>query len=385
MQNYDWGSNTAFWRLLGRQMSGQPEAELWMGAHPKAPSMARLDSRSIALDRMIADDPVATIGLAALDVYGPALPFLFKVLALGKPASVQAHPIRARSVHGFEAEESAGVPLDAPHRSYKDRGDKPEIVVALEPMVILSGIRPLHDIEAALRAAGVPELAALADVQDAAEAIGKVLRATLMLDHVDGTRLHRRLVAAAPNMAEGEILQKLADDYPGDPAVIVALLLNLVKLRPEEALYTPPGRLHVLVSGAGIELMANSDNVLRAGLTSKYVDVDELLVASDLRPVAPALVVPELASPAERVYPAPAEEFGLSVIDLEVGGMFRSGRGPEILLLLGDHGHLRWPGGDLTLRRSGAVFVPASVTEFEAHGTGQLYRACVPGSSLRRS
>ena len=301
VQHYDWGSRTALGRLLGRRMSGRPEAELWMGAHPTAPSVALLGSRRVALDRVIAEHPVETLGRSALDGHGATLPFLFKVLALGKPVSVQAHPTRACAVRGFEAEQRAGVPIDAPHRSYRDRGHKPEIMVVLEPMVVLSGIRPLDEIEAALAAAGVPELAALAapaGVQDAAGAIRRVLRATLTLGDAAGASLHRRLVeGAARNTAEGALLAKLADHHPGDPTVIAALLLHRVELRPGEALYTPPGQLHAFVSGAGIELMANSDNVLRAGLTSKHVDVDELLVASDLRPAAPALIQPPACRP----------------------------------------------------------------------------------------
>ncbi len=346
-----------------------------MGAHPQAPSVARVGARRMALDRLIAEHPAETLGRAALDGHGATLPFLFKVLALGKPVSVQAHPTRARAARGFEAEQRAGVPLDAPHRSYRDRGHKPEVMVALEPMVVLSGVRPLQEIEGALTAAGVGELAAPAGREDAAEAIRRLLRATLTLDGAAGAILHRRLVdGAARDTAEGALLAELAEHYPGDPTVIAALLLNLVELEPGGALYTPPGRLHAFVSGAGIELMANSDNVLRAGLTSKHVDADELLAASALRPAAPERIVPRPASPAERVYPAPAEEFRLSVIDLEADGRFAP-QGPEILLLIGDRAHLRWSGGTLTLRRGDAVFVPASVAAYEAHGTGPLYRA----------
>ena len=349
-----------------------------MGAHPQAPSVARVGARRMALDRLIAEHPAETLGRAALDGHRATLPFLFKVLGLGKPVSVQAHPTRARAVRGFEAEQRAGVPLGAPHRSYRDRGHKPEVMVALEPMVVLSGIRPLQEIEATLSAAGAGELAALAAPagrEEAAETIRRLLLATLTLDGAAGALLHRRLVdGAARDTAEGALLAELAGHYPGDPTVIAALLLNLVELEPGEALYTPPGRLHAFVSGAGIELMANSDNVLRAGLTSKHVDAGELLAASDLRPAAPARIVPRPASAAERVYPAPAEEFRLSVIDLEAGGRFTP-QGPEILLLLGDGAHLRWPGGTLTMRRGDAVFVPASVAAYEAHGAGLLYRA----------
>ncbi len=395
VQYYDWGARATLGRLLGRPGSGRPEAELWMGAHPKAPSAARVDSRRVPLDRLIADRPIETLGRCApagqgaagmqgaAGGQGAALPFLFKLLALGGPVSVQVHPTRARAARGFDAEERTGVPIDAPHRCYRDRGHKPEIMLALEPMEALAGIRPLPEIEAALAAAGVAELAApaaLAAGRDAAAAaVGGVLRAVLTLDRAAGARLHRRLVAgAARDTAAGALLRKLAARYPGDPAVIAALLLNRVALGPGEALYTPPGQLHAFVSGAGVELMASSDNVLRAGLTTKHVDVDELLAACDLRPAPPARVPPRPAGPAERVYPAPAEEFRLSVIDLQAGGAFAPRRGPEILLLLGAGARLRWPGGTLPLRRGDAAFVPAAVPAYEARGAGRLYRACVP-------
>lgn len=381
VRHYDWGSRTALGRLLGRPASGRPEAEMWMGAHPVAPSVAQVGCGRVPLDRLVAGRPIETLGRCAATGQGAAaLPFLFKLLALGGPVSVQLHPTRARAARGFDAEERTGVPIDAPHRCYRDRGHKPELLLALEPMEVLAGIRPRPEIEAALAAAGVAELAATAAAgQDAAAAVGRVLRAALTLDRAAGARLHRRLVAgAAPGIAAGALLARLAERYPDDPAVIAALLLNRVALRPGEALYTPPGQLHAFVSGVGVELMASSDNVLRAGLTTKHVDVDELLAAGDLRPAPSARVAPRPAGPAEQVYPTPAEEFELSVIDLQSGGAFAPRRGPEILLLLGDGARLRWPGGTLALRRGDAVFVPAAVPAYAARGAGRLYRARVP-------
>lgn len=355
-----------------------------MGAHPVAPSVAQVGCERVPLDRLVAGRPIETLGRCAAAGQGAALPFLFKLLALGGPVSVQIHPTRARAACGFDEEERTGVPIDAPHRCYRDRGHKPEILLALEPMEVLAGIRPRPEIEAALAAAGVAELAATAAAgQDAAAAVGRVLRAALTLDRAAGARLHRRLVAGATpggaaGSAAGALLARLAERFPGDPTVIAALLLNRVALRPGEALYTPPGQLHAFVSGAGVELMASSDNVLRAGLTTKHVDVDELLAAGDLRPALPARVPPRPAGPAEQVYPTPAEEFELSVIDLQSGGAFAPRWGPEILLLLGDGARLRWPGGTLSLRRGDAVFVPASIPAYAARGAGRLYRARVP-------
>ena len=384
VRHYDWGSRTALGRLTGRPAVAPSVAQVGPGS----------GSGRVTLDRLVADRPIETLGRCAAAGQGAALPFLFKLLALGRPVSVQVHPTRARAARGFAEEERTGVPIDAPHRSYRDRGHKPELMLALEPMEVLAGIRPLPEIAAALAAAGVAELAATAAGRDAAAAVGRVLRAVLTLDRAAGARLHRRLVAgtapgsaapgsaapgsAAPGSAAGALLARLAERYPDDPAVIAALLLNRVALRPGEALFTPPGQLHAYVSGAGVELMANSDNVLRAGLTTKHVDVDELLAAADLRPAPPARVPPRLAGPAEQVYPTPAEEFQLSVIDLQAGGAFAPRRGPEILLLLGDGARLRWPGGTLALRRGDAAFVPAAVPAYEARGAGRLYRARVP-------
>ena len=379
VQRYEWGSRTAFGRLLGRPGSGGPEAELWMGAHPRAPSAARIGPRRVPLDRLIADRPLETLGRCAAGGQAPGLPFLFKLLAMGRPVSIQVHPTRARAARGFDAEDRAGVPIDAPHRCYRDRGHKPEIMLALEPMEILTGVRPLPEIESALAAAGVADLAPAAPASGGdAAAVGRLLRAVLTLDRAAGERLHRRLTAGAPHTAAGALLRKLAASYPGDPAVIGALLLNRVALRPGEALYTAPGQLHALVSGAGVELMASSDNVLRAGLTGKHVDVERTLAAAHLRPAPPAHVAPRPAGPAERVYPAPAREFRLSVIDLQTGGAFAPRHGPEILLLLGAGARLRWPGGTLALQRGDAVFVPACVPSYRAWGAGRLYRACVP-------
>lgn len=381
VQHYHWGSDSAFNRLLGRQLHSRPEAESWMGAHPKAPSIACLGPRRVPLDRLIADDPIATLGHDVLGVHGPSLPFLFKVLALGEPVSVQTHPSKECAAYGFKAEESKAIPLGDPHRSYRDRGHKPEIIVALEPMVILSGIRQFSEIRTAVRRSGIAELTALVDMEDLSNVIPQLLRFALNIGSTAGVRLHEQLVAAAPHMDQGAVLEQLAHYYPGDPAVVMAVLLNLVHLRPGQALYTPPGQVHALVSGAGIELMANSDNVLRAGLTSKPVHLEEFLTVSILRPGSPVLVVPTMKSPAECVYSAPVEEFQLSIIDLEVGGTFLSRQGPEILLLLGDSAHLRWSEGDLILRRGGVAFVPAVVKEYEARGAGKLYRACMPDRS----
>lgn len=364
MQNYDWGSRTTLSRLIGRPASGDPEAEMWMGAHTKAPSIALVNSERVPLDRLIVDHPNETLGRLAGE---KELPFLFKILALSRPVSLQVHPNRVCAERGFETEERRGVPIDAPNRSYRDRRHKPEILMALEPMVVLCGFMAERKIQDAMFAAGVGDLIA---------PVRQLLRFVLTLNKDDGARLHQRLVEGAdPSTPTGSLLRILASHYPGDPTVIAALLLNMVELSPGQALYIPPGQLHTFVSGSGIELMANSDNVLRAGLTAKHLDERELLLTGDLSYRSPSIILSRSDKMSETIYPTPADEFQLSVINLHLGGSFSTESGPEILLLLGEEAHIEWSDRALDLRRGEVVFVPGTVKEYYAKGVGRLYRA----------
>jgi mannose-6-phosphate isomerase len=387
IQEYAWGSQTTLPRLLGRPVSGQPQAELWLGDHAKSPSVAITDAGPVPLDRVIAAHPAAVLGRAA--AFG-ALPYLLKVLAIEAPLSLQLHPTAAQAVAGFEREHAAGLALDAPNRTYRDRNHKPELLVATAATQVMSGIRPREQLAAAVRqldwdSAPLP-LARLGNADDGS-AVADTLRWLLQLPPDAAATLHRELRGRAdPATSDGALLNHLAAAYPDDATILAALLLNSTELQPGEGIYTGAGTLHAYVRGSGVELMANSDNVLRAGLTPKHVDVGELLAVADFRS-APLLPLRGVADGCERRYPTPAREFLLSVIDLEqattTAADFDTEAGPEVLLLLGASATLQWQtaGGStrrLQLERGAAAFVPAAVAGYRAHGSGALYRARLP-------
>jgi mannose-6-phosphate isomerase len=274
-RDYAWGSSTAIAELQGRTPSGRPEAELWLGTHPGSPS--RLVGREGTLS----------------DVVGE-LPFLLKILAAATPLSLQAHPTTAQAQQGFARENAAGIPLDAPNRTYKDPYAKPELMYALsDEFRALCGFRPVAETRAALSAGAVghllPELRSDADIR-------RVFEWLLSGDpSVSGVVAE---VSAASVSAPGDswrTVRGLVDHFPGDPGIVISLLLHTVVLRRGEALYLPPGNIHAYQEGLGIELMGASDNVLRGGLTPKHVDVAELLTVLDFRALPAPRITPTVS------------------------------------------------------------------------------------------
>jgi len=357
---YDWGSHTAIAALLGLSAPGGPQAELWMGAHPDDPSRLPDGTR---LDAAIAADPTAALGAPTVAAFGPRLPFLAKVLAAERPLSLQVHPTLAQARAGFAAERAAGIE----HGNYTDDNHKPELICALTPFSGLAGFRPVEPTARLLRSL---DLAEYADrLGDLASLVGE------WLTMADPSALVKRVAAAAAEdgefPAERACAGALAMAYPTDPGVLVALLLNLVRLEPGEALFLPAGVPHAYLSGVGVEVMANSDNVLRGGLTSKRIDVPELLKLLDFAP-APAQVQSGTAvSAAEWAYPVPAREFRLSRLS---GAVELPPGTPHIVLVLDGEFALRRGGAELSLRRGQSAFVGAAGGPAELVGTGTAYR-----------
>jgi mannose-6-phosphate isomerase len=410
IQNYAWGSKTALARLQGRPAASEPEAELWIGAHPKAPSVVTVAGQRVTLDRLVADRLGETLGSTA-DRFGPALPFLLKILAVAEPLSIQAHPSLAQAAEGFAREQAAGIAPDAPNRNYRDRNHKPELAVALEPYWMMSGFRPYADLVRHLEAVGVPELRdviAALHRRPTERALGSLLATALQLNDRQRDDLVSRAEKYAasqlsskdcgsnsahpgsPSVALTEVeaparwVERLAASYPGDAGVLSPYLLNLVRLAPGEGIFTGAGTLHAALSGTAVELQANSDNVLRGGLTVKHVDVPELLRVARFVPEEAAVLSPPADANGERRYPTPAAEFALSAVALD---RLPPGRrvfsatvnGPEILLLL--HGEATVTdaqGRSLGCRSGEALFVPAAVGSYRVHGTALLFRARVP-------
>jgi mannose-6-phosphate isomerase len=359
---YDWGSHTAIAELLGRPAPGGPQAELWMGAHPDDPS--RLSDGTTLAER-IAADPTAELGAPAVAAFGPRLPFLAKVLAAQRPLSLQVHPTLAQARAGFAAERAAGITPGT--GNYRDDNHKPELICALTPFSGLAGFRP---VETTARLLQTLDLAEFADrLGDLAGLVGE------WLTMPDPGTLVKRVAAAAAGDGEFPVERacalSLAAAYPGDPGVLVALLLNLVQLDPGDALFLPAGVPHAYLSGVGVEVMANSDNVLRGGLTSKRIDVAELLQLLDAEPAPPQVQTGIAVSAAEWAYPVPAREFRLSRIS---GATELPAGTPQIVLVLDGEFTLSRDGVQIALGRGQSAFVSAAGGAAGLRGSGTAYR-----------
>jgi mannose-6-phosphate isomerase len=384
---YAWGSRTAIAELTGRTAPTGPEAELWMGAHPMAPSkVARDGAPERALDTIIEADPTGELGAASLAAFGPRLPFLLKVLAADAPLSLQAHPHADRARAGFDDEERRGIARDAPSRNYRDPSHKPELLCALAPFDALCGFRRAGDTIALFDSLAVPELdPVLAPLRDARDRSGLAATFRAIMTMPDAARAVDALVArcAAPRASdafaeERALAVRLAALYPGDVGIVSALLLNHLHLAPGEAIYLDAGNLHAYLGGVGVEIMASSDNVLRGGLTKKHVDVPELVRILDFEdgPVTPR--TPRAIDEHEKVYDTPAREFRLSVIEPRGAKITRVTSGPEIVLATAGALVLQPRSGPtVELARGAAAFVPASTGSYALSGTGVVYRAAV--------
>jgi len=373
---YAWGSPTAIPRLLGRENpEGAPWAELWMGAHPKAPSIVDYRGERWALDALIDREPGAILGAAAA-ARGGGLPFLFKVLAAGSPLSIQCHPDKAQAAAGFAREEALGIPRDAPNRSYRDANHKPELIVALTPFTALKGFRAVMEIREGL-ATHVP--LALLPERALLDEPGGLRRFFSALMNLPGERRAAVLETALRRSAPGGWVHRLHRYYPGDIGALAPLILNMVTLQPGEALFLQARELHAYLEGVGLEVMANSDNVLRGGLTKKHVDVPELLSTLNFDPIRPRILSPEPVGPAEARYDTPAPEFALSVIDLCDGQAFDAPaeRGVEILLVVSGAGQAECGGASRPIRQGDALLAPASAGAYRLSGEGRVYRVLV--------
>jgi mannose-6-phosphate isomerase len=384
---YAWGSRRALAELRGEtSASSTPEAELWMGAHPLAPS--RLLDSGQALDAAIAAAPAALLGSSVAAAYADKLPFLLKILAADTPLSLQAHPSLAQASAGFAADEAAKIPLDASTRNYKDANHKPELLCALSEFWALCGFRQVEQTLLLFDELGVEQLAsyreALAQATDR-EGIARVFAQLMQAPRAEQAELAAATSAACrarasssthfgPELGWGARIGAL---YPGDVGVVSALMLNLLKLEPGEAIYLPAGNLHAYLGGTGVEIMASSDNVLRGGLTPKHVDVPELLRVLDFSPLSVTPLRPE-PSGLEHVYDTPAREFRLSYFELGGQSLEVTVSGPEIWLVTAGTIELSARDGSvLELSPTRSVFASADTGRLGLRGSGRIFRAKV--------
>ena len=398
VQAYAWGSRTALPELCGTASPApHPVAEHWFGAHDSGSSLCA-DGR--ALDARIAADPVGELGVQVAREHGGGLPFLVKLLSAEQALSLQAHPSPEKARDGFAAEDARGIPVNAPDRNYRDVNHKPEILVALTEFHALVGFRPVSRTVALLDALDAPGLRPYREMlagQPDAEGVRAVFTTFVTMPHIALETIVADLVTAAVgyltvNGVEAEwsheatTVVELAERYPTDPGVLGALLLNRVALCPGEAVYLGPGQLHAYLRGVGVEVMANSDNVLRGGLTPKHVDVPELMRVLEFDPLPDPTVQPVAADrdiPGEVDYPTPEPDFALSRIVLPEGSEPVTYRpdGPEVLLCTSGRLRVRENDASEILGTGGAVWVPASTPSvtLDAVGGATVYRTRVGG------
>jgi len=388
IKHYAWGSTTFIPRLLGIPGDGSPWAELWMGSHSHTSSLVSLPSGDVCLGELIAGDPRRYLGEKTAQRYGE-LPFLFKLLAAEKPLSIQAHPNLAQAREGFERENKAQIAHNAPNRNYCDPNHKPEIICALTPFTGMCGFRSREEITRLLsvfnagcspvREAFIPLLKAL-EVPDQALALRNFLDALFGLSLPVREALTQFILSAQGEGYEWELMREFARQYPGDPAIIAPLYLALFRLEPGEALFLKAGAPHCYIHGLGVELMANSDNVLRGGLTAKHIDIPELMKVLDFNAVQPHIIKPEPDS-ACFTYPAPCEEFSLTVIrgtGTATSAAFTR-NAPAICVVTEGEVSI----GGMVLKQGEAAFIPANGDDplvLQGHFT--LYAASVPGEQV---
>ena len=376
IRDYAWGSLTALPELIGVEPDGKPQAELWMGAHESAPSV--LPSGDSLYD-VVSAGPSDVLGAETAERFEGRFPFLAKLLAAGQPLSIQAHPSREQAIDGYARDEAAGIPRDAADRNYKDAWPKPEILIALEPFDALVGFRPLHSTVALLDALAPEGFYELTDLLRN----GKLQDAFTQFMSADRDSIRPLVAALGEAVArytgkafglERESLAKLCADFPDDPGVLAALLLNRVRLERFEAVYLPAGNVHAYLQGLGFEVMANSDNVLRGGLTSKHIDVPELVSVVDFEPLADPVLTATTVADGVATYETGCEYFAIHRVELDGDERTVDGTGPRIIccvagtidalgkesavtLSTGQSAFAAGPEGPCILRGSGTAFV----------------------------
>ncbi|PAO24031.1 mannose-6-phosphate isomerase [Enterobacter roggenkampii] len=379
VQNYAWGSKTALTDLYGiANPNNLPMAELWMGAHPKSSSKIEdASGQARSLRDVIDADKAALLGDKVAQRFGE-LPFLFKVLCADQPLSIQVHPNKQASEIGFAKENAAGIPLDAAERNYKDPNHKPELVFALTPFLAMNAFREFSEIISLLQpVAGANNAIAHFLENPNAEALSQLFASLLNMQGEEKSHALAVLKAALESQQgePWETIRLIAQFYPDDSGLFSPLLLNVVKLNPGEAMFLFAETPHAYLQGVALEVMANSDNVLRAGLTPKYIDIPELVanVKFVAKPAAELLTQP-VKNGAELDFPIPVEDFAFSLHDLRQTETTIAQESAAILFCVEGEATLHKGEQRLVLKPGESAFVAANESPVSVSGTGRLAR-----------
>ncbi|MDP1843910.1 MAG: mannose-6-phosphate isomerase, class I [Sediminibacterium sp.] len=389
VQHYAWGGHSFIPELIGdHNDTNKPCAEYWMGAHPSAPATFHLNGELGTLDQMIKSNPAKTITEAVYNKFGE-LPYLFKVLDVHDMLSIQVHPTKEEAEKGFDKEEAAGISIHAPYRNYKDRNHKPEIMVALSDFWLLHGFKQKADLEATLE--NTPELRVLLTLFKK-EGIKALYQFVMEMDQADANTI---LLPLVKREIRHKLDGKLSRTEPGwwaaklyegkdligdfDRGIFSIYFFNIVQINPGEAIFQHAGVPHAYLEGQNIELMANSDNVLRGGLTPKHVDVPELMKHTSFEEIVPAVMKGEPGRVGEKIYPCPVPDFGISKIELTAGSEYQATAESLEIMIVTEGGAL--VNNSLVLKRGEVLaLLPGAEYELYASGNCTLFKAFVPNS-----
>ena len=343
-RHYEWGGKTFLPHLMGlTNDASQPFAEYWMGAHPSAPAIVETPLGNSSLDQLIDQDPVQFLGAKTTEAFG-TLPYLFKILDVEKMLSIQVHPSKANAVIGFEKEEKAGIPITASNRNYKDKNHKPEVMVALSDFWLLHGFMPADQLKS--RLANFEPLQTLLPVFGAndytklyshfmrlpIEASDAILKPLLKMAEADVAS--NKVDKSHPHWWANKYYDGIVPDSNIDKGILSIYILNIVHVPKYSGVFQGAGLLHAYLEGQNIELMANSDNVLRGGLTPKHIDIEELIQHVKFEPTIPNLLKGDILGPFETNFPCPVPDFGLTKITLSKGDTYTNQTGSLEMFLL---------------------------------------------------
>ena len=389
IKNYAWGSKTALQELFGiENLNQEPQAEIWMGAHPNGCSKIQLEDAEILLLDFINKDKANVLSSKVDKLFG-ALPYLFKVLSAEKALSIQVHPNKLEAEKGFAEEEELGIKLSAPNRNYKDANHKPELVYALTPYQAMNGFRAYTEI--VLLFSKVIEEFNLPAIHQLLEAFKKNLTATgleiffigiLSLEEeakeasiqglIEYAKLHQQ---PSTENDLGTLIIELNKSYPGDIGLFAPLMLNVLTLKPGEAMFLDARTPHAYIEGTGLEVMANSDNVLRAGLTSKHIDVFELARCTlfDEKPIESLLISPKVLGN-RHVYSVPITDFCFDCF-IKANNDQVKVKSAEILFAIDGRVKVSHPSGEVIVIEKGeSVFIPAYASKYTISSSGRIAR-----------
>ncbi|WP_019614555.1 mannose-6-phosphate isomerase, class I [Psychromonas ossibalaenae] len=383
IQNYAWGSDSSIHSLFNiPNPDQQPQAELWMGAHPNGCSK---NQQGTLLSQIIDQDPAAVLGAYTQKRYS-SLPFLLKILAAEKPLSIQVHPSKTMAEQGFKLENSQNIPVDAPDRNYKDANHKPELVYAVTFYQAMNGFRKIDEIISLFEQADCNTLAdALKCLKEnpGEQHLQNFFAVIMNLNASDKAQAIEELIKNLDTKAQThkakeafQLVAQFYQDYPGDIGLFSPLMLNIIELAPGEAMFLDAQTPHAYIHGTGIEIMASSDNVLRAGLTPKHIDVDELIKNTKFQPSTfDDLKIQAQCFDHKKVFHVPVDDFNFEVHSVTSEGHDEFVRSPEILLCLAGNVTISTAQQSIKLQRGESVFICAAAHSYQCHGEGQFVRA----------